>query len=48
MRDAFGGTFVIKLIIIFIVLYVSFMAVAMQYAKTFRVKNLIINLSCKR
>lgn len=43
MRDAFGGTFVIKLILIFIVIYISFMAIAMQYAKTFRVKNLIIN-----
>ena len=43
MRDAFGGAFVIKLILIFIIIYISFMAIAMQYAKTFRVKNLIIN-----
>ena len=34
----------IKLILIFIVLYVSFMAVAVNYAKAFRVKNGVINL----
>lgn len=43
MRDAIGGTFIIKLILIFIVISVSFMAFAVQYAKAFRVKNLIIN-----
>lgn len=43
MRESFGGAFMIKLILVFIVLYVSFMAVAVNYAKAFRVKNGIIN-----
>lgn len=44
MRDAFGGTFMIKLGLVFLVVYVSFMAVAINYAKAFRVKNQIINI----
>jgi len=44
MRDAFGGTFMLKLAIIFIVIYISFMAVTINYAKAFRVKNQIINI----
>ena len=44
MRDAFGGTFMIKLGLIFLVVYVSFMAVAINYAKAFRVKNQVINI----
>ena len=34
----------IKLVLIFIVIYVSFMAVAINYAKAFRVKNEVINI----
>lgn len=44
MRDAFGSTFMFKLIIIFIVFYVSFMTIAVSYAKVFRVKNGIIDI----
>lgn len=44
MRDAFGGAFSIKLMLIFLVLYVSFMCVALSYARAFRVKNRIINI----
>lgn len=44
MRDAFGSTFMFKIIIIFIVAYVSFMTIAVNYAKTFRVKNGVINI----
>lgn len=44
MRESFGGAFMIKLILIFIVVYISFMAVAINYAKAFRVKNNVINL----
>ena len=45
MRDAFGGVFMIKLALIFIIIYVSFMAVAINYAKAFRVKNQVINIT---
>lgn len=44
MRDAFGGAFLIKLFLIFLGIYVAFMAVALNYAKAFKVKNYIINV----
>lgn len=44
MRDAFGGAFSIKLMIIFLMLYTFFICVALNYAKAFRVKNRIINI----
>jgi len=44
MRDAFGGAFSIKLMLIFLVLYISFICVAINYARAFRVKNRIINI----
>jgi len=44
MRESFGGAFMIKLVLIFIVIYITFMAVAIDYAKVFRVKNNVINI----
>lgn len=44
MRDAFGGTFMIKLMMIFLVIYVCFVSVAYNYAKAFRTKNTIVDL----
>ena len=42
MRDAFGGAFMIKLLIIFIVIYLGFTAIALNYAKAFKVKDKVI------
>lgn len=42
MRDAFGGAFMIKIFLIFIIIYVGFTAIALNYAKAFKVKNKII------
>ncbi len=42
MRDAFGGEFMIRLFIVFIVIYVVFISLALNYAKAFKVKNLVI------
>lgn len=42
MRDAFGGAFMIKLFLVFILVYVSFTAIALNYAKAFKVKNEVI------
>lgn len=42
MRDAFGGSFMIQLLIVFIIIYVGFTAVALNYAKAFKAKNLIV------
>jgi len=44
MRDAFGGAFSIKLILVFLILYISFICVAINYSRAFRVKNRIINI----
>ena len=44
MRDAFGSTFMFRLIIIFIVFYVTFATIAVSYAKTYRIKNGLIDL----
>ena len=43
MRDAFGGAFMIKLFLVFIIIYVGFTAIALNYAKAFKAKNLIIS-----
>lgn len=42
MRDAFGGAFMIKLFLVFIIIYVGFTAIALNYAKAFKVKNEVI------
>ena len=44
MRDSFGGVFILKFLLIFIVFYMSFMAVAMNFARAFRIKNQVINI----
>lgn len=44
MRESIGATFLIKIMVIFIVLYNSLLAIAVNYAMVFRVKNQIINL----
>ena len=43
MRDAFGGEFMIRLMLVFIVVYVAFTAVSLNYAKAFRIKNKVIS-----
>ena len=44
MREAMGGALLLKIVMIFIVIYVCFLAIAINYSITFRVKNQIINL----
>ena len=48
MREAFGGAFTIKLMLIFLAIYIAFIAVALNYAKAFRVKNKIIDIIKKK
>ena len=43
MKDAFGGAFMIRLFLIFIFIYMFFTAVALNYAKAFKVKNKVID-----
>ena len=42
MKDAFGGAFMIRLFLIFILVYILLTAVALNYAKAFKVKDLVI------
>ena len=44
MRESFGGAFIINLLLVFVVVLVSFMALAISYSKAFRVKNQVINI----
>ena len=44
MRDAFGGVFMFRLMLVFIVIYVAFTAISFKYAKSFKIKNNVIDL----
>lgn len=44
MRDAFGGAFMIRILLLFMAVFIVFVAVALNYAKAFRVKNKIIDV----
>jgi len=43
MRDAFGGVFMMRLMLVFIVIYVAFTAISFKYAKSFKIKNKVID-----
>lgn len=44
MREAIGGTWLMWIVLTFVVLFSAFLALAMNYTKAFKVKNEIINL----
>lgn len=44
MRDAVGGAFMIKLLLVFLAIYTIFIAIAINYAKAFRVKNKVLDI----
>lgn len=44
MRDAIGSTFMFRILIIFIALFILFMCFTVAYAKTFRLKNSAIDI----
>ena len=44
MRDAFGGVFTMRLMIVFIFILVAFTAISLNYAKAFRIKNKVIDV----
>ena len=43
MRDAFGGVFMMRLMLAFITIFVAFTAVSLNYAKAFKIKNKVID-----
>lgn len=44
MREAIGGTWLFTIVIVFIVLFTSFLAISVNYSKAFKVKNGIVNI----
>ena len=44
MQEAFGGTFMLKLFMVFFIIYVFFLSIALNFAKIYRVKNNVINI----
>ncbi len=48
MREAIGGTWITQLIIIFMLVFVAFLALALNYTKAFKVKNEILTIIEKR
>lgn len=43
MREAMGGTWLFSIVLIFIVLFASFLAISINYSRAFSVKNEILN-----
>lgn len=43
MRDAFGGIFMMRLMLVFIFIFIAFAAISLNYAKAFKIKNQIID-----
>ncbi|MDD2409387.1 MAG: hypothetical protein PHD03_01545 [Bacilli bacterium] len=44
MREAIGGTWIFGIVIIFIVLFSSYLAISVNYSKAFKVKNAIVSM----
>lgn len=44
MKDAFGGAFIIRIMLVFFVIFISFMTVAINWAKAFRIKSGVISI----
>ncbi|MDO4341294.1 MAG: hypothetical protein Q4C44_00940 [bacterium] len=48
MREAIGGTWLLTIVLVFIVLFSSFLALSINYSKAFKVKNGIVNIIEKK
>lgn len=44
MKDAFGGSFILRIMLTFFVIFICFMTVSITISKTFRIKNTVINI----
>lgn len=43
MKEAVGGTVLLKIVLVFLIIYIMFMAIVLKYGRTFRIKNALIN-----
>ena len=48
MRESIGGTWLTQLIIVFMLIFVAFLALSLNYAKAFKTKNELITMIEKR
>ena len=44
MRESIGGAWIFSIVITFIVLFSSYLAISINYSKAFKVKNSIVNM----
>ena len=44
MKEGIGGSFMIYVLLVFLAVYITFLAVAFNYARAFRVKNKVIDI----
>ena len=44
MRESIGGAWILGIVMTFIVLFASFLAISINYAKAFKVKNNVVDL----
>lgn len=44
MKEGIGGTFMIYVLLVFLAVYITFVAVAFNYARAFKVKNKVIDI----
>ncbi len=44
MREAIGGSWIFTIVVVFIVLFSSYLAISVNYSKAFKVKNRIITI----
>ena len=44
MKEGFGGTFMIYTLLVFLAVYITFVAVAFNYARAFKVKDKIMDI----
>lgn len=44
MKESYGGTFMLWLFLFFLIVYITILCSALQFAKTYRVKNKIVNM----
>ena len=43
MKESVGGTLLLQIVLVFLVVYIGFMAIVINYGRVFRYKNAIIN-----
>ena len=44
MRETIGGTWIINIVLIFMVITISYLGISLNYTRAFRVKNHIVNV----